>query len=78
MALDRDFEYTYSAEIISSFWVNFATRGDPNGKDLPQWKPYDVKAGERAMVLGDKVEMGAARLEKSKIDLLDALSAKQR
>lgn len=27
-------------DIMSSYWVNFATNGDPNGKGLPEWKPY--------------------------------------
>ena len=44
------------ADTISSYWVNFATNGDPNGKGLPKWTPF--KPAER-MVLGDKVEMGA-------------------
>ena len=28
------------AEMISSYWVNFAKTGDPNGKDLPAWAPF--------------------------------------
>jgi len=27
---------------MSSYWVNFATSGDPNGKGLPLWKAFDV------------------------------------
>jgi para-nitrobenzyl esterase len=26
---------------MMSYWVNFATRGDPNGSGLPQWPAYD-------------------------------------
>jgi para-nitrobenzyl esterase len=29
------------SETIMSYWVNFATRGDPNGSDLPHWPTYD-------------------------------------
>jgi para-nitrobenzyl esterase len=29
------------SETIMSYWVNFATRGDPNGSGLPYWPPYD-------------------------------------
>jgi para-nitrobenzyl esterase len=28
---------------MMSYWVNFATRGDPNGCGLPHWPPYDEK-----------------------------------
>ena len=27
--------------IMSSYWVNFAATGDPNGPDLPNWKPFN-------------------------------------
>jgi len=40
------------AEEVSSYWVNFATRGDPNGDDLPTWPTYS-EAPESVMVLGE-------------------------
>ncbi len=48
------------ADTISSYWVNFATNGDPNGKGLPRWPAYDEKRSASPMVLGDQVEVGAA------------------
>ncbi len=46
------------ADTLSSYWANFAATGNPNGKGLPEWQPFDKKAGDRRMVLGDKAEMG--------------------
>lgn len=34
------------AETMSSYWVNFAATGDPNGKGLPEWKPYTSKTND--------------------------------
>ena len=33
---DNDYKL---ADLMSDFWVNFATSGDPNGEDLPPWQP---------------------------------------
>ena len=43
------------ADTMSSYWVNFAATGDPNGKGLPVWRQYRDKSSGRAMVLGDTV-----------------------
>jgi para-nitrobenzyl esterase len=56
--LDKDLE-----NILSSYWVNFAKTGNPNGANLPEWKSYDKQAGN-IMLLGDKVEVKAALLKK--------------
>jgi para-nitrobenzyl esterase len=39
------------AEVMSSFWINFITTGNPNGKGLPAWHPYEVN-GKKIMELG--------------------------
>lgn len=43
------------AGVMSSYWVNFATTGDPNGNLLPQWPVYETKS-EWAMGLGNRIE----------------------
>lgn len=30
------------AAVMSSYWVNFITSGNPNGKDLPDWPAYTI------------------------------------
>ena len=37
-------------------WINFATNGDPNGGDVPEWKPFDVEKGG-TMVFDKQCEM---------------------
>ncbi len=46
------------ADLVSSYWVNFAATGDPNGSGLPAWPIYDARA-ERVMLFGDTVTAGS-------------------
>jgi para-nitrobenzyl esterase len=42
------------ARTMMSYWVNFATRGDPNGSGLPSWPAYDEK--DVVQILGTTIE----------------------
>lgn len=63
------------ADLMSSYWVSFATTGDPNGKGLPRWTPYNREA-EPYMDFGDKVEL-RNHLLKEQLDFLEEFQKKR-
>jgi para-nitrobenzyl esterase len=44
------------SDAMSSYWVNFAATGDPNGKGLPPWPAY-AASEDASIVFGDKIEV---------------------
>jgi para-nitrobenzyl esterase len=64
------------AEIVSSYWVNFARTGDPNGAGLPTWPAFHDRSKDRAMLLRVPPEVEAAP-PIDKLNVYDALYARQ-
>jgi para-nitrobenzyl esterase len=57
------------AEAMSSYWVNFATKGDPNGAALLKWPAYKTK-DDLAMGFGDEIKVEPVP-HKAALDFLD-------
>jgi para-nitrobenzyl esterase len=57
------------AEQMSNYWVNFAASGDPNGKGLPKWPPYNLEQ-EPYLNFGETVQTGN-HLLKAQLDFLE-------
>jgi para-nitrobenzyl esterase len=63
------------ANTMSSYWVNFATRGDPNGIGLPHWPVFQPTAGER-LILGPRIEV-ASGLDAVRVALFDSIAIRR-
>ena len=70
-ALWTDIDRTL-ADTVSSYWVNFATRGDPNGAGLPRWTAFQPGKHER-LIVGATIEMGPG-LDARRVALLDGVA----
>jgi para-nitrobenzyl esterase len=64
------------AEEMSSYWVNFAKTGDPNGAELPEW-PNFTEAAPMAMLIGDTSRAGRLP-DEGGLKVLDAYFAWRR
>ena len=65
------------ADTMSSYWVNFATTGDPNGKDLPKWPAFKAGESEVVMSFGNTTEVKPVP-NKPALDFLDTYFEQQR
>jgi para-nitrobenzyl esterase len=64
------------ADEMSSYWVNFATTGDPNGKGMLKWPAYHAK-DDLLMGFGDEVKVMAIP-HKPALDFLDTYFERER
>jgi para-nitrobenzyl esterase len=64
------------ADTMTSYWANFAAKGDPNRKGLPAWPAYNEKTSGRMMILGENVE-AAPELDTPRFAFFDAEYARQ-
>jgi para-nitrobenzyl esterase len=64
------------ADQLSSYWINFAKAGDPNGAGLPPWPAFELN-DQRALGIGDTISVIPVPNAPA-LDFLDAASAKSR
>ncbi len=57
------------SDAMSSYWVNFAATGDPNGKGLPKWAAYKTDADD-ALEVGDTIQP-VQGVRKNALDFFD-------
>lgn len=51
------------SELMSTYWTNFAKRGDPNGPGLPYWPEYDDSAPKLMSISVDPGAISTPRAE---------------
>ena len=65
------------ADQMSSYWVNFARTGNPNGSGLPTWQDHRVGDSDRAIIL-DANPSSEKLPAKARLELYDKLYAQMR
>ena len=75
---NRDYDDTDRglSDMMSSFWINFAATGDPNGDGLPEWPVY-TRDTEQVLEFGDAVQLRQG-VRGQRLDFFDQLYAAQR
>ena len=59
------------AEMMNTYWVNFAKNGNPNGNGLPKWPVYNQKDGEILDIQVDGKPVGKPDPRKARLDVIE-------
>ena len=75
---NRDYDDTDRAlsDAMSSYWINFAATGNPNGEGVPEWPAY-TRDAEQALEFGDSVQVRQG-VRGERLDFFDQLYAARR
>ncbi|HWF06191.1 MAG TPA: carboxylesterase/lipase family protein [Candidatus Angelobacter sp.] len=58
------------SDAMTSYWVNFATTGNPNGGSLPKWPVYNAK-DDQSLEFGDQISV-RSEINKTGLDFFDS------
>lgn len=59
------------AQIMNTYWTNFAKTGDPNGKGLPEWPIYSPEKNEILDVQADGKPIGKPDPRKARLNVIE-------
>lgn len=69
-------EDTKMFDLMSTYWVNFARTGNPNGSEMPPWRPFTAE-DQQVMYLGASCGMQPVQ-HRERLEVLDGYYAWQR
>jgi para-nitrobenzyl esterase len=59
------------AQLMNTYWANFAKTGNPNGKGLPEWSAYDAQKNELIEFQSDGTAVSKSDPKKERLDVIE-------
>lgn len=62
------------AQVLNTYWANFAKTGNPNGEGVPEWPSYDTQNEEILEIESDGETVGKPDPRKERLDVITKAS----